>query len=488
MKRFQAFIALSLVVALAFGIVPSVSAQGITDGWVSGITCQNLNSTDEAVITIEFYSQDGTMEATFNDSIPAGQNVVYLTSSVNFPVSLPANFLGSALVSSRVPVSCNVNTQTNTTGTRNNPLRVGTSAGFDKNAASPEIYVPQIMKTVPAADGSSWNSYFSVQNTTDKPVDVTIEYYNPTGAVITAATESVTIAAYSSQIFFQGEHPDLPAGLLGSAVVTADDGNSPLAVVVAIYNNNSSASKAQFLSYNGVTRGANVLYVPRFVRNFYNYQSGLTVQNIGDTPTTITITWTFANQSYVYNSAPIAPKSSLALYAPSISELAGVDNLPEGSRSGSVVVEAADGGLITAIVNEDNRGGKGVPVERAGQGSTYNAVAAGTETNIVFLPQVPRRVSNVWSGGFQISNTTNQTGSCNIEYGGAAAANETNVSLPASGSILRFAPNVGGLPDGFNGSVTVTCNRPITGIANLAVIPGSGKYGDSFSQSNGLNQ
>ncbi len=68
------------------------------------------------------------------------------------------------------------------------------------------------------------------------------------------------------------------------------------------------------------------------------------------------------------------------------------------------------------------------------------------------------------------------------------AANETAVPLAANGSIARYGPSVTNLPDGFNSAVTVVCSQDVVGIANLAVNAGSGRYGDSFTQGNGLNQ
>jgi hypothetical protein len=151
------------------------------------------------------------------------------------------------------------------------------------------------------------------------------------------------------------------------------------------------------------------------------------------------------------------------------------------------VITAAVGGEVVAIVNEDNRGGAGIPVERAGQGSTYNAIADGTQTTTVSFAQIARKAGGIFSGGFQISNTTNIAGTCDITYAGAAAANET-VTLPASGSISRYGPNVANLPDGFNAGVSATCTQPVVGISNMAVEPGTGKYGDTFLQGNGLNR
>jgi len=345
------------------------------------------------------------------------------------------------------------------------------------------MYAPQVMKNL-----AGWNSYIAVQNTDTSDASVTVTYKDAAGNAVTGATETVTIPAQSTHIFYQDSNTGLPDNFIGAATISADNGTSKLAVVVNFYNDGSMSSKAQLHSYNGFASGANKLYVPRVVRNFYGYNSGLSIQNIGTSNTTVKITFNFAGNSYTYTSGTIAPGAALALYAPNMSELSGVDSLPQSQRFGSAVVEVQSGGPIVAIVNEDNRGGAGVPVERAGQGSTYNAIPAGTETTTVFFAQIARNAGGIFSGGFQVANTTNTDGTCNISYAGASAANETGVTLPANGSIARYGPNVTNLPDGFNGAVTVTCDVSIVGISNLAVNPGSGRYGDSFTQGNGLNQ
>jgi len=478
--RFLAVVAVAL--ALAVGMGQIAHAQGPGGSWASGIACVNLDSSNAADITLTFYQHDSsTVALTYNDTIAAGGSKTYFTPSS--PPGVPSGFLGSVVVASTAPVSCNVNTQKQSTGTQSDPYRIGTSAGLSAASAAPTVYAPQVMKGF-----YGWNSYIAVQNTATSAVTVTVSYKDSSGNAVPAATESVLIPAQSMHVFYQDANSGLPSSFLGAATIKAADGTSALATVVNFYNSGTDSSTAQLHSYNGFTSGANKLYVPRFVRNFYGYNSGLSIQNIGTANTTVKITFTFAGNTYVYNSSAIAPGAALPLYAPGITELSGVDSLPMGQRFGSAIIEVTSGGPVIAIVNEDNRGGAGVPAERAGQGSTYNAIADGTQTKTVFFPQIARHAGGVFSGGFQIANTTATAGTCNITYAGAAAANETNVALPANGSIARYAPNVANLPDGFNAAVTVTCDVPVVGISNLAVDTGSGRYGDSFMQGNGLNQ
>lgn len=477
------------ILGLLFALVPAAAAGAPPGNWVSGIACQNLSPSDSASITLKFYQEGSGSEAppalSYNDTIPANGSKNYYTPSS--PPGVPSGFLGAVVVSSSQPLACNVNTQTTGAGTSSDPYRIGTSAGFSDTQTAPTMFAPQVMKNF---DGT-WSSYIAVQNTSASEISVQVTYKDRFGNPVGGATETSSVKAQSNKVFYQTDNAGLPNGFLGSAVVKAQDGVSGLAVTVNFYNSGSSASTSQLHSYNGFSAGASMLFVPRFVRNYYGYNGGFSIQNMSDTTAaTVKIDFTFAGSTYTYNSPSIDPGAALPLYAPNIAAINAVDGKAVSQRFGSAVITVLSGGPVVAIVNEDNRGGSGVPAERVGQGSTYNAISDGDQSNTVFFAQVVRKAvaPGIFSGGFQVANTTGTAGTCDITYSGAAAANEMNVSLPANGSFLRFAPNVANLPNGFNSSVSVDCTQPVVGISNLAVEVGSGRYGDSFTQANGLNQ
>jgi len=473
------------ILALILALVPAAYAGAPAGNWVSGIACQNLSDTDSANITLYFYEEDeSSASLTYQDPTPVspgGSRNYYTPDS---PPGVPEGFLGSVVVASNTPMACNVNTQTTGAGTSSDPYRMGTSAGFADTETAPTMYAPQVMKNLAGA----WSSYVAVQNTTTSATNVTVTYKDRFGNDVPAATESKNIQGQSNHVFYQTDNTGLPAGFLGAATIAADDGTSGLAVTVNFYNSGSSSGTSQFQSYNGFSGGSNTLLVPRVVRNFYGYNSGMSIQNIGGSGTTVRITFNFSGNQYVYNSGTINSGAALALYLPDVSALNPVDSLPVQQRFGNATVEVVSGGPIVAIVNEDNRGGSGVPAERVGQGSTYNAINDGEQTSSLFFAQLTNKAGGIFSGGFQVANTTGSAGTCNIVYGADPDANETNVPLPANGSFPRYAPNVSNLNVGYNASVSVDCTQPVVGISNFAAEPGSGKRGDSYTTGNGLNK
>ncbi|MGQ0601020.1 MAG: hypothetical protein ACT4QE_04900 [Anaerolineales bacterium] len=488
-KRITTSLTALLVVALltCVGYVRPAFAQGPTGTYISGIACVNLG-TSAATVTLTFYQQNSsTIAATYADPTPidAGTSRNYITTAS--ALGLPSNFLGSAVVSSNQPVSCNVNTQSTGDGL-SSPYRIDTSGGVPSADAGTTIYVPQAMKNA----GGTFSSYISIQNTGSSSANVQITYKNSSGADIPAATENLTIPAQSNLVSYQTNNANLPAGYLGPARITSTNGQ-PLATTVVLFNSGASSTTSQLLTYNGFTAGANRVFIPRVVRRFFGYNSGFSIQNVGAGATTVTITFSIAGNTFVYNSGSIAAGASLSLFAPNITELDGVDALNMSTRTGSAVIQAAGGGSIVVLVNEDNRGdpndnnGQPVTAERAGQGASYRGIPDGAQTTKVFFAQLTNSAGGIFSGGFQVSNTTATAGTCNITYG-TSGVTETGVSLPGNGSFSRFGPGVAGLPSGYNSSVTVTCTQTVVGIGNLAANSGSGRVGDSFTQSNLINQ
>jgi hypothetical protein len=473
MKKTAYVLSLLIALSMVLMIVSPVFAARPTGNWRSGIACQNLDAVNDSTVVLTFYPEgSGTAAVTYNSTILAGQSKNWLTTSASSMPNFPSPFTGAGVVSSSTPLACNVNTEIQgATGTTSNPYRSGTSQGFNDTSIAVKLYVPQVMR-----EYFNYNSYVSVQNTGSSTVTVNVKYFDATtGNEVVAAAESASIPAQSSKVFYQSDNTALGT-FIGAATIEAADGTTKLAAIANIYNNLANYTAAQLQSYNAVASGSSTLFVPRFVRKFFGYNSGMSVQNIGSVDTTVTITFTFGGTDYVYTSPTIKQNASLPLYAPNITELLGVDSIDMSLRAGSgKIVANAPGAVIVAIINEDNRGA--YEAWRSGQGSTYNAPSMGEETGTVFFAQITRRVISIFSGGFQVANTTDQAG--------VPAAQELNVALPANSGFLRFAPNVANLPDGFNAAVTITCTKPIVGISNFQAV---NQYGDSFVQTNGLNR
>ena len=482
MSKKISFSLIILSVLLSLFIYVPVNAQGPSGDWSTGISCLNQDTEHATNITLGFYSEDtGTLVLTYDDTIAAGMSKNYYSSSF---AGLGSDFVGSLMVSSSAPLTCAADQSKSATGTQGDPFRFSAAKGFAASEAAPVVFVSQIEKAF-----YNWNSYIAIQNTTSEAVDVTVTYVDRYGTAYPAATENLVIPGNGNHVVYLEENSEIPDDFLGGVKIAADDGTTPLAVVATFYNVGTDYETSQIHAYNGAVAGASTLYAPYLVRNYYGYNSGLVVQNVGNTNTSFKITFTFADVDYVYqHDVNLLPGEVKDFYLPNIAEIDAVDSLAVSQRFGKAVIEAVDtagdpsGGLLAGNINQDNRGGDGIPEERWGQGATYGAFLSTGASDKYFISKWMKNDGS-FSSGFNISNFTETNGSCNISFVDDVDANYS-VDVDANSFYSIYAPNVSNLDDGYNAGVLIECTVDVFVITNASANPGSGFYGDSFYQMN----
>ncbi len=499
-RQYRLGLMVCLVVAVAFA--KPLPALGQAGTYVTEMTCTNLDDTAAQMSLILYAENSGTTTYSYEDPNLLGtglSRIYYLPTQTTNP-ALPSSFSGSAFVSSDKKIACSQKTQRNdgSVGTQSVPARIGEANGLNVyTESSNTLYAPQVMRNF----YNVWNSYISVQNTGLTSADVTITYRrrngNPTPAI---PTETFTIPPQSSHIFNQATNGNLPpddnSGFSGSATITTGNTNNRITASVTFYNNASSYQTTQFQSYNAFRSGATKLIVPRFVRNYYGFNSGITIYNFNNNAITVNIAFTFPSGTYNVT-RNLAAGEEYSGYASGIPELAPVDNASVNLRTGSAVVTTA-GGSAVAIVNEDNRGYctpanvcTSIPANQVGYSSTYNAfLDDGTATSKVVFPKIPRTVATYFAGGWQISNLTAFGSTCDITYANLTTTTQS-LSISPNGSLSIYLPNVPNLPDWFNDAVTVSCpGTQIQGISNSSgrITTIATYWGDSFTTANGFSK
>jgi hypothetical protein len=342
-------------------------------------------------------------------------------------------------------------------------------------------------------DYYGWGSYCAVQNASASAFTVTATFYAADGSV--ADTDTQSIPAYASYIFDQSTDTELTSGFTGSAKFEGD-ADHQLAVVCNFYNAGTDAATAQFHSYNGVGAGGNTLYIPRVVKDYYDYQSGLKVQNVGTVALDVTVTYNIGGNTYTQVSPSIGVGQSWGPYMGDESQLPASMAGVTGSGSAVVAINSPNANkTIIATVNEDNR------VNPAGRGVTYNAALASDATPTLVFPQVTSEYYG-YSSGIQVLKVTAGTVSCSADYsavGSIAAFSDSFQLTDAIPSWSQFAPNGSGMMagnanDDYNGAVTVNCTGgDVIGIANLSFRGDiDNRYpvltGDSFTTARGINK
>jgi hypothetical protein len=152
--------------------------------------------------------------------------------------------------------------------------------------------------------------------------------------------DRASIAPGSTRTFYQPTTESLPNGFVGSATVLVENGQLLAGLVNEVnYDRNISAI------YQLLSGGQTTVYAPLLTRNVDGMSTGLQVQNLGQRPAQITLT--FRNQvgaTLVVQSDTIDPASARTYFQPAIA------GLPDGFI-GTVALTSDSGQPLAAIVN-----------------------------------------------------------------------------------------------------------------------------------------
>lgn len=422
-----------LVLALAMILVSSVAAQ--PSSYNTGFQVANQSGTD-ATITITYVNQDGTVDATVDDTVPANGSKTY------FPVGASAGFNGSVVISSDQPVAA----ITNVLG---DGLAFGASyESFE--AGAPVVNLPLIMK-----GNFGFNTWFNVQNAASPggaDVDVAISFAG------TTCTHSATIPAGAAATFNQATNTCLPTPYVGAATITATGGD----VVATVLQ----AGPTTLFAYNGFTSGASTPVMPLVQGNNSGYFTGIQVQNTGTASTDVTIT-------YTPGAAGTTCTQTRTIAAGASGTFQDCSNLSVARFVGGAAVStnSADQPLV-AIVNQLN--------SAAGKGAAYNAFDPAAATATVNFPLIMRDNFGYFTG-FNIYNAGGASADVACTFSGTGAPAPVNATVAAGSTLTAVQTGTGR----FVGSATCTAaGASLLGVANeLATAAG-----DNLFAYTGFNQ
>jgi hypothetical protein len=298
-------------------------------GYYSEVVLQNTEDSD-ASITLRFYNQKTGAQVGGNilATIPGNASRVYALQDL------------SALTSGNTAglYSLQVESNRNLAGVANIWSSYMYGIFSDYNAyvsGATTVYAPALYKSY-----YNYVSALTVQNIDDSPANVLITYSNGT-------TESVTLQPRTAKEYYQPNNAALPSGNSSgvfSAKVECTNGQDIVALV-----NIQQTAKGLLASYNGPSTATDSVNAPVVLKAFYNWYSAVTVQNVGDGPTDITITYAAAGSpSRTFTNIPANGTVNIIQLA-----AAGETALPDGS-SVSAVVSSSNGQEIVAVVQEDS--------------------------------------------------------------------------------------------------------------------------------------
>lgn len=254
-------IALLVVVFVALSVEP-VSAQ-LPSSYSSTVNVTDVTGSG-GVITLTFYDLNGDIIDEIEDTISGYETKWYKT----LPIS--SGFDGSMVISSSVQLaSMSIIQAKNSSG---NPMSyagyIGTSSG------STEVFLPLLMSR-----NFGYHTYFYVQNTSSTPVNIDIEYSDGTSRTINNLPPN-TSAKIDNRL------EDHPATYF-SGRLTA---NGQIAAAVVGYSDGRYGK--QLYSYTGFSSGALFPFFTIINQLNYGYWTGISLQNMGDVETTVTLEYT----------------------------------------------------------------------------------------------------------------------------------------------------------------------------------------------------
>ncbi len=434
MKKLTLFL---IVLAALLLVVPTIGAQGGLSNYDSGFQVQNLSGTDTANIVVTYYNQDGSVDATVNDTIAPSSSNTY------FPIGASSGFNGSVVISSDQPVAAIVNVLSN---------NFAYSASYDSfSGGSDSVALPLIMK-----GNAGFSTWFNVQNTGSSDVTVDVAYGG------TACTESDTIAPGAAATFDQTTNSCLTSGYVGSATVTAGAGGSVVATVMEV-------GPTTLFAYNGFTSTSTNPVIPLVNANNVSYVTGIQIQNAGSNDTDVTINYTpvtgLGTACSETKSITAGTSATFALFAFSLSgdPDPGVDDCVFGATFvGSATVSQTGSEPLAGIVNQLSFS--------ANKGSSYNAFDPASATDTVVMPLIMDRNFGFYTGfNLQVISGADTTVSCNYvgEDGGGNPINQlVNVTVTDGVANQVHLPGLNPIAPGFVGAGTCTGSEPLLAVVN----------------------
>jgi hypothetical protein len=286
-------------------------------------------------------------------------------------------------------------------------------------------------------------TFLGLQNRGTSLASVQVSFFDQSGTQVGSRT--LSLSANGSISLDPRTIPALAPGFIGSAVAESDQ---PIAASV-----NEVREGTDALAYSGFAGGSERVYVPLLFKAYNGWDTGLQVQNLSSSPTTVQVTYRRANGpgGPWVESGVVQPRSSITFFQPANAEL-------PTSFVGSAVVDGGAGASLVAVVNE---------VNGDGSGTSYEAADAGRDT--VFAPLLFKN-ANGWSTGVQIQNVgtaeTDVVATYRASDGSGPWTEQLKIAPGDSGTF--YQPALADLPDGLVGAGTFRSidGQPLVGIVN----------------------
>jgi hypothetical protein len=312
--------------------------------YYTSIRLQNTSSSAQNV-TIEYYAPGATAAAATRTINLAGNGAATVDQLAEPVDKLRQNVSYSARITGSAPLAATVSIFGGS-GTSVAKELYSYSA-FAGGSTSP-IYAPVVMRNY-----YGYNTSTTIQNVGSAEANVRLTYSN--GKV----RNDLKIPANSSLVVYDFQDESLQRNVLYGSKIESTNGQ-PLIVIV----NESTPTTSRASTYEGIAAGGRTLVAPIVMKRYYEYNSSVTCQNIGDVPTNVRVSYSgtnIANKTVLTN---LGPGQSDLILQPADAQLA-------DRYIGSATITADQD--IVCVVNQDKT--EGTPARQVmDQLYAYNAV------------------------------------------------------------------------------------------------------------------
>jgi hypothetical protein len=293
-------------------------------GFWSEAVLQNTSEAD-ATATLTFVNSSGTTNQGIQATIPARSSRVFALQDL---AQLPAgnqNGEYSLRVQSSQPLAGVANTWT--------AYAFGESTSYNAfRSGATTVYAPSLTNNY-----YGFVSALSVQNVSSQPASVTITYSNGW------SHPAFTLQPGQSQSFFQPNFPNVPSGNVNGVYSARITSNQNVVALVTTEDKNQGLAA----SYTGIASASPDVFVPVAMQAYFGYFTAITVQNVGNQPTTVTVN--FATGDSRQSPQPIPPNGTYNfIQLPNAG-----DPLPNNTVT-SAVVSSNNGQPLVAVVQSNN--------------------------------------------------------------------------------------------------------------------------------------
>jgi hypothetical protein len=312
--------------------------------------------------------------------------------------------------------------------------------------------------------GSGWWTGEQIQNLGLAPADISITAYDSNSATTYAAT--LTAAAGGSVTFIPTTFTGMPAGFIGSAVVTAAE---PIKAITNVTNQLSGSlgivgGKAA-AQYQGVEAPATTLYFPLVKNNRYGSTTAFYIQNASGSSAAATATFNMDNGATFSHTTPVIGSGQMVMIVPSD---AGVPSSPsDGTRVNVGSMSVTSSQVLAGIVLEFKVGEVTATVLKGTRGFTSadfdNKAYAPVTKNSRFNRFTGVQVLNVTGGPIDI--TVTYVGSANV-----AGCKDVTFTDTATGVVAGRSRTFVQLPGQTNLISNCTAAATITATGNFVAI------------------